>query len=88
LSGSVPTKLSSSISCPHLVFKVVYEMQVETLRHEVLAGDYSSMLMNETNQHISIVKVVIVNVNTGLILRITICIRLIVIIAHQVINGK
>ncbi len=46
------------------------------------------MLMNETNQHISIAEKVIVNVSTGLILRITSYMGLIVIIARQGISGK
>jgi hypothetical protein len=44
--------------------------------------------MNEMNQYISIAEKVIVNVSTGLMLRIMSYIRLIVIIAHQGISGK
>jgi len=46
------------------------------------------MLMNETNQLISIVEKVIVNVSTGLIVRITNYVRLIIIICHKGIYGK
>lgn len=46
------------------------------------------MLMNETNQLISIVEKVIVNVSTGLIVRITNYVKLIIIIYHKGIDGK
>lgn len=46
------------------------------------------MLMNEKNQLISIVEKVIANVSTGLIVRITNYVKLIILICHKGIDGK